>query len=221
MKLAIYGTNGAGKEALLIALAMNRKEATWDEIVFIDDTKENGLFHGYSRMQFEAFVQKYKPADILVHIAVGEPRVKRLLAEKVIKKEFELATLIHPTVEIGDNVVIGKDVRIKKQTYIGSNTVIEDSVTIQSSCNIMAGVYLKEGCMISTKVIIGENAYIGENVFIGMHSIIREHLKVDDFSIISMGAVVFSDIQSGVVAAGNPARIISKNVTGVFKKKKE
>lgn len=210
MKLAIYGTNGAGKEALLIALAMNRKEATWDEIVFIDDTKENGLFHGYSRMQFEAFVQKYKPADIWVHIAVGNPAAKCMLADRVMEHGYDMATLIHPSVKIGDHVVIGKNVRMKKLSCIEDDVVIEDSVTIQSFCNIRKNVQLKKGAMIATKAIIGENTIVGENVFTGMHSIMEPGLKIGDFSVVSMGSYVRADVDSGMIVGGNPARTVGK-----------
>ncbi len=210
MKLAIYGTNGAGREALLIALAMNRKEATWDEIVFIDDTKENGLFHGYSRMQFETFVQKYKPADILVHIAVGNPAAKCMLADRVMEHGYDMATLIHPTVKIGDHVVIGKNVRMKKLSCIEDDVVIEDSVTIQSFCNIRKNVQLKKGAMIATKAIIGENTTVGENVFTGMHSIMEPGLKIGDFSVVSMGSYVRADVDSGMIVGGNPARTVGK-----------
>lgn len=210
MKLAIYGTNGAGKEALLIALAMNRKEATWDEIVFIDDTKENGLFHGYSRMQFETFVQKYKPADIRVHIAVGNPAAKCMLADRVMEHGYDMATLIHPSVKIGDHVVIGKNVRMKKLSCIEDDVVIEDSVTIQSFCNIRKNVQLKKGAMIATKAIIGENTTVGENVFTGMHSIMEPGLKIGDFSVVSMGSYVRADVDSGMIVGGNPARTVGK-----------
>lgn len=210
MKLAIYGTNGAGKEALLIALAMNRKEATWDEIIFIDDTKENGLFHGYSRMQFETFIQKYKPDDIRVHIAVGNPTAKCMLAERAMEHGYDMATLIHPSVKIGERATIGKNVRMKKLSCIEDDVVIEDSVTIQSFCNIRRHVQLKKGAMIATKALIGENTTVGENVFVGMHSSMEPGLKIGDFSVVSMGSYVRADVDDGMIVGGNPARTVGR-----------
>lgn len=49
---------------------------------------------------------------------------------------------------------------------------------------------------------------IGNHVFIGARSIIMPNTKIGDNSIIGAGSVVTKNIPSGVVAAGNPARVI-------------
>lgn len=210
MKLAIYGTNGAGKEALLIALAMNRENKTWDEIVFIDDTKENGQFHGYARMQFETFIKQYTKDEILVHIAVGDPEAKCMLAEKSMQHGYDMATLIHPSVKLGSHVTIGKNVRMKKLSTIEDGAVIEESVTIQSFCNIREDVHLKKGAMIATKAIIGKQTTVGEKVFIGMHSILEAGIQVGDHAVVSMGSYVRSDVEAGMIVGGNPARTVGR-----------
>lgn len=51
---------------------------------------------------------------------------------------------------------------------------------------------------------------IGDHVFIGVNSVILRNVKIGDHSIIAAGAVVNIDIPEGVVAAGNPIKIIKK-----------
>lgn len=49
---------------------------------------------------------------------------------------------------------------------------------------------------------------IGDNVFVGMSVKILKGVTIGDDSVIGAGAVVSSSIPAGVVAAGNPARIV-------------
>lgn len=49
---------------------------------------------------------------------------------------------------------------------------------------------------------------IGNNVFIGVDSIILPGVKIDDYVIVAAGSVVTKSVPSGVIVAGNPAKII-------------
>jgi maltose O-acetyltransferase len=49
---------------------------------------------------------------------------------------------------------------------------------------------------------------IGDNVFVGMSAKILKGVTIGSDSVIGAGAVVASSIPSGVIAAGNPARVI-------------
>lgn len=49
---------------------------------------------------------------------------------------------------------------------------------------------------------------IGNNIFIGVNSIIMPGVKIDDNVIVAAGSVVTKSVPSGVIIAGNPAKII-------------
>lgn len=49
---------------------------------------------------------------------------------------------------------------------------------------------------------------IGNNVFIGAHAIILKGVSIGDNTVIGAGSVVTKDVPAGVIAAGNPCRII-------------
>lgn len=50
--------------------------------------------------------------------------------------------------------------------------------------------------------------HIEDDVFIGMHSIILKGTTIGKGSVVGAGSVVSGDVPSGVVVAGNPAKII-------------
>lgn len=49
---------------------------------------------------------------------------------------------------------------------------------------------------------------IGNNVFIGVNSVIMPGVKIEDNVIITAGSIVTKSVPSGVIIAGNPAKII-------------
>ncbi|GAA4313729.1 hypothetical protein GCM10023115_29600 [Pontixanthobacter gangjinensis] len=51
---------------------------------------------------------------------------------------------------------------------------------------------------------------IGDHVFIGVNTVILRGVKIGDHAVIGAGSVVNKDIPSGVVAAGNPVKIIKE-----------
>ena len=64
---------------------------------------------------------------------------------------------------------------------------------------------------------------IGNNVWIGGNACIMPGVKIGDNSVIGAGSVVTKDIPEGVVAAGNPCKVIrkitEKDKVGFTKKK--
>jgi acetyltransferase-like isoleucine patch superfamily enzyme len=51
---------------------------------------------------------------------------------------------------------------------------------------------------------------IGENVFVGERSLILKGVTIGSGSVIGAGSVVTSSIPAGVIAAGNPARVVGE-----------
>ena len=52
---------------------------------------------------------------------------------------------------------------------------------------------------------------IGQNVWIGGGCIILPGVSIGDNSVIGAGSVVTKDIESNVIAVGNPCKVIKKN----------
>jgi acetyltransferase-like isoleucine patch superfamily enzyme len=51
---------------------------------------------------------------------------------------------------------------------------------------------------------------LGDNVYLGVGSIILPGVTIGDNSVIGAGAIVTRDVPPGVVAVGNPARVIKE-----------
>lgn len=57
-----------------------------------------------------------------------------------------------------------------------------------------------------------KDTYIGNKCLIGVNSIILQGVKISDSVVVAAGAVVTKDVTSNCVIAGNPAKIIRKDI---------
>lgn len=135
--------------------------------------------------------------------------------EQIIRKVFA---------EVGENCYIeppfhanwGCNMHVGKNFYSNFNlTVVDD-----------ADIYIGDSVMIAPNVVIAtgthpicpelrEKVYqynlpvrIGNRVWIGAGAIILPGVTIGDDSVIGAGSVVTKDIPSGVVAVGNPCRVL-------------
>ena len=114
--------------------------------------------------------------------------------------------------EFGKNITIGNNVYINfgcvildcGQVSIGDDTLIGPNVGIFSGNHVADAVERTAGGLIPKTVAIGDRVWICGNVSI------VPGVRIGDESVIGAGSVVTHDIPSGVIAAGNPCRVLRK-----------
>ena len=148
------------------------------------------------------------------YLGVTQPEVKKILlelyAEKLGLNDHNYPVLSHRTASLASTVKvgsgshiealsivapyaeIGKFVNIKRGSNVGHHTVIEDFVTLNP------GVVVAGNCTIQQGALVGVGTTIFDGVTIGLGSIIGG------------GSVVTKSIPPGVVAYGNPCKVIRK-----------
>lgn len=215
MILAIYGTGGSGKEIFERIKYVKELEEKWPQIVFIDDTKGVGEFCGCEMMPFDCFIQKYCINDVRIVIAVGEPKYREMLYNKVKSKGYILGTIIDPTAKIAKSAHIGEGVIVKDDVAISSNAIIKDNVYINGMALIGHDAVIGEHSQISSYSAIAGHASVGKKVFVGIMACVRDRVSIGESTIISMGAAVLKDVPSEKIVMGNPARVIAENKSGL------
>lgn len=215
MKLGIYGAGGLGREVLHLAQTINACQQRWDEIVFIDDFNPGRQLKDIDVCCFDS-VKKGENIEIV--IAIGEPAARGKLLEKIKADQLTLATLIHPDVDVPNCAIIGAGVVVCLGAYISCDITIKENVYIQPNSCIGHDCVIGENSIISPGATLAGHCHIGTGVFIGLNASVKENTAIGDDAIVGMGSVVFNSIEGGVVALGNPARVMRKNETGrVFK----
>ncbi|MDO4616715.1 MAG: sugar O-acetyltransferase [Lachnospiraceae bacterium] len=127
--------------------------------------------------------------------------------------------------ECGENCYIELPFRANwggKHLHLGNNVYVNFNLTIVDDGHI----YVGDSAMIGPNVTIAtanhpiqpelrakalqynKDVHIGKNVWIGAGVIIVPGVTIGDNSVIGGGSVVTRDIPAGVVAAGNPCRVL-------------
>lgn len=216
MKLAIYGTGNSGLEMLELITYCEKLQNQWEELVFIDDTKEAGEFQGCRMFPFDEFAGTFQADEVEVIIAVGEPGARKALYDRVVNRGYRLGVVVHPTAVVSPTAVLKPGAVIKDSVSISSGAVIGENVYINGISLIGHGVVIGPHSQISSHVVIAGNTTVGTGVYVGVSACVRDHIEIGDHAIISMGAVVLKSVRPNRTAMGNPAREIAES-TQVFK----
>ena len=214
--LFIYCAGGVGREVCDIAERVNQKHKKWSEICFIDDTKEYGEFYGKKVINYKEFSLKYKPDQVEIVLANGEPFYRKELMSKVINDRYNLATIIDDSAIISPTAKIGQGVIIYPNVFISSNANIKENALLYNYVTVAHDSIVGVNTVVSINTSIGGYATVGDNCFLAMGSLIRDRIKIGDNTVIGMGAVVCKDAVNNSVYIGNPARKIRENINGTI-----
>ena len=107
-------------------------------------------------------------------------------------------------VHLGRNVYINIGVTMVDDThiYIGDYTMLGPNVTIATAGHPIDPELRSRGLQYNLPVRIGKNCWLGAGV------IVMPGVTIGDNTVIGAGSVVTKDIPSGVVAVGNPCRVL-------------
>ena len=101
---------------------------------------------------------------------------------------------------------IGNNVKIHNKVYIPQFTLIEDDVFLAPGVTLANDIH--PGCPDSHECMRGPS--ISKGVQLGINCSVLPRVVIGKYSVIGAGSVVTKDIPEGVVAYGNPARVICK-----------
>jgi UDP-3-O-[3-hydroxymyristoyl] glucosamine N-acyltransferase len=99
---------------------------------------------------------------------------------------FEPMVVVAPYTRLGFSVCVNRGVTIGHHTTIGDFSTVNPGCHVAGHCNI------------------------GERVIIGMGAVVFDHVSIGAGSIVGGGSVVTKDIPAGVLAFGNPCKVVKE-----------
>jgi sugar O-acyltransferase (sialic acid O-acetyltransferase NeuD family) len=212
MRLFIYCAGGIGRETYDIVFTADTRKSIWSEISYIDDNMDAGKAGGVRQFNYEQFKKCSSPAECQVVIAHGEPRIRKMLADKVRGDGYTLGSVVDPTARISPSARLGEGIIVFPYAYISSCAVIGDNVLISLGSGVGHDSVIGDSAVVSTLVSISGNCSIGSGCYIGTTACVKERVSIGENTIIGMGSCVFRDVGSGMIAVGNPARESRPNI---------
>lgn len=211
--LCIFGAGGFGIEIAELSLRINQLRKRWDEICFIDDTpsKQATLINKLNVRPYDWALENSTFFQCKFVIAIGEPSSRRLIAERLVRDGFTFDTLIDPTAIVADNAVIEHGVIIPQFATVASNSHLGFNSCLNVGSVIGHGIQIGSHTALSSYAVIGGDSTIGECTYIGMGALVKEKLRIGSCVVIGMGSVVHYNIEDGLIALGNPAKVVRRN----------
>ena len=201
-KLYIYGCGGHAKVVAATARLCGYEIAGfWEDSIARVGTD----FFGSRIIRFEDV-----PQDTAVFVAFGNNRM-RLEKGRMLEKNFQVPTLIHPSAQIAEGVTIGIGCYIGALSNIDPDCEIGDFCIVNNGANISHESLLQNGCHVCGGCQVAGNCVIGEEVMFGIGSCMIEKCSVGDHCVIGAGSTVIRDIPMVSIAVGSPAKVIRKN----------
>ena len=144
-------------------------------------------------------------SDDVFACAVGSPKVRRHLVEKILARGGEFINVISKLAQIIPTAKIGRGVIVSPFVGISDRAQVGDFVALNAQTIIGHDVRLGEFSCVMPHVHIAGNCKIGSEVFVGSGAIVLPKAKVGDGATVGAGCVVLKKVRAGATVFGNPA----------------
>lgn len=212
--MLVVGAKGMAKEILEL-LSVERRMSD-SSIVFFDNVNLDTpdlLFNRFKVIRsFDAVSRYFENVSKDFILGVGNPLIRRTLAEKFTQLGGKLQTVISKSASIGSfNTKIGEGSIIMQGARITNDVTIGKGVLININATISHDSKIGDFTEIASGVNISGRCIIEDEVFLGANCVINPDIKIGDRAIIGSGAVVISDVLSNTTMVGNPAKLLKHN----------
>ncbi|HEX6559080.1 MAG TPA: 2,3,4,5-tetrahydropyridine-2,6-dicarboxylate N-acetyltransferase [Longimicrobiales bacterium] len=135
-----------------------------------------------------------------------------LLDLKKVNARIEPGAFIREKVQIGDRAIIMMGAVINIGAVVGAGTMIDMNAVVGARALVGENCHIGAGAVLAgvLEPPSADPVVIEDNVLVGANAVVLEGCRVGKGSVVAAGAVVVSDVEAGVVAAGQPARVIKK-----------
>lgn len=208
--IAVFGAGGFGLEVAMLIEQINAVQRRWCMVGFFDDgIPKDSEVNDWAVLGGLSDLNAW-PTSLAVVFALGMPKVKQAVIEKVGNPRLTYPVLVHPSVicgsprhvRIGEGTIICAGTIITTNIEIGRHVILNLACTVGHEANIGDYCSFMPSCNISGEVTVGKASFWGT----GAKTINRR--RIGAYTVIGAGAVVTTDIPDHVTAVGVPARVV-------------
>ena len=189
--------------------------------LILKNIERSDIKYEYKIQEYEFEILKddeYHYSDInnlYVHFGVLNSHIKIILYYHF-KLNYSInidnyVNLTHPDAYLSKSTFFKRGFTLLPKSYISSLCDIGFGVTVKGSSSIGHHVQLDDFVSINPGVVISGFVKVGRGTEIGTGTAVVNNVKIGEGCLIGAGSVVTKDIPDGVVAYGNPCKVIRTN----------
>ena len=210
-EIVVVGAGGFGRETLDVIEAINEAgRARFDVLGVADDSPseanvERLRARGYRVLGTIREVVEAHRAGVFA-AAIGDPTVRRVVADRLAGAGWAAATLIHPAAVVGsaaeirEGTIVCAGVQVSTNVRIGRHVHLKPNATIGHDTRLASYVSVNPGAVISGDVDIEAD------VLVGAGAVVLQGLRIGASSTVGASSCLTKDLPPGAVAKGVPAR---------------
>lgn len=204
--LLIIGALASGRETYNLAIQCKGYLEEFRIKGFLDD-RVNVLdeYKGYPQIISSVVDYEIQQDDVFV-CALVNVDYKKSYVDIILAKGGEFISLVHPTVNILQNVEIGQGCIIGYGAYLSCDLKIGNFVTISPYSIIGHDAVIGDWCQLEAYSFIGGFVRLCPMVTIHTGGIILNTKIVESHSIVGAGSVVISNVKENITVIGIPAK---------------
>lgn len=201
-ELIIVGAGGFSRELL----AYVADEGRFQVKGLIDDAPPTNL-RIPEGIRYLGTISDYQPGTGEAFLmAIGEPTLRAKIAKGLIDKGARFQTIIHPRAYVAASAEIGAGSVVAPFASVGASARLGELVQVHFYASVAHDAVIGAYSALSPYSAVNGGGQLGEGVFMGTRATVNPLKKVGNHSKVAAGAVVYQDVPSGSLAAGNPAK---------------
>jgi len=208
--IVIIGAGNFGREVAQLISDINRSKLQWNLLGYIDETpeKQKAVINNIPVLGGLEWLERNKSSKICSVFAIGNPRNKYRLIQKLKNCNMVFPNLIHPEAACSGYLEMGIGNIICWGCFLSVNVRIGNHVSINPACGIGHDAVIMDYSTLYWNVTLSGNVTINEGCELGSKTTVIPLRSIGRWSITGAGAVVAKDLPPFCTAVGVPAKPI-------------
>jgi sugar O-acyltransferase (sialic acid O-acetyltransferase NeuD family) len=215
MRIVIFG--GGTQLGIVVDIIQKQKDHT---IVGIIDSKAEigSILHGHSVLgrqeDIDQILRKYEVSGGIV--SVGDNYTRFKIYEDVEKRtiDFNWVNAIHPSCQIGNNVIMGQGILAMANVVFNPGAVIGDFTAFYTAASIEHDNIIEDFASVSAGSTLGGRVTVKKFAAVTLGCTVFDRVTIGYNSVIGSGSLVTKDVPDSVLAYGVPCKIIRTRTQG-------